>query len=314
MTETTAIFIVSLAVLLVSGGWAVKALIVLGSILHVKAFFVGFMMMAVATSMPELFVGINAALIGEPILSLGNAFGSLVVNLGLIAGILALITGHIRLEHAAIKQDIWVTIGFGLLPFLLGLDGAITRADGGVLLIGFFAYFILLAHQKRLFEQRLDGDFLIGCGGQITALILSGILMIGSARFLVDSGVTMAQAAGIPSFLLGLLVISLGTSLPELSFAIRSAQMGKPELSIGDLLGASVIDVTLVLGITALIRPIEGVNQRLYLEVFIASMVIFLLFAFLFRRNAGIHRFGGALLVGVYIVYLISTLVQSIYL
>jgi cation:H+ antiporter len=280
-----AVFLVSLLILIVTGAWVVKSLTKLSQALGLRYFVVGFILLAVATTLPELSVGISSALHHEPILSLGNILGSNIVNLSLIFGLIIILRQKLFPSKPIIRRDSFIAVGAGLLVLLLILDKNLSQVDGLLLLVGFIFYLRYLISQEIEFPARITGSLLVGCAGALYQFIISVVLLILSANSVVDSGIIIASNWGVPEFVIGALVLGFGTSLPELTFAIQSVRLQKEELTLGDLMGATVINSTLVLGLTAIINPITNINPASIVFTGLVSLAVFIGFLMLINSK-----------------------------
>ncbi len=273
------LFVAFIALLAISATFCVKSLSIISRFLRFSEFIIGFVIMGTATSLPEIFVGINSAIDGIPNLSLGNAIGSVIVNLTLIAGIVTLLARNIETQKRVIRKDALKLVLFALAPVLLMFIGnSISRVDG-ILLLGLFFYHAYTIYKtKREYKAAIENHISRKDGIANTFLFIFSIaLLYYSAKQAVSYGSLFSAEAGLPPLFIGLFFVALGTSLPELVFGIMAAKSGHPIMSLGDLLGASIINLTLVIGITALIQPITAV-----LTLFFTSAIFMILTTFIF--------------------------------
>ena len=303
------IFIISCLVLVRAGTWVVQALIRIAKLLQWSEFIVAFVIMAFATTVPELFVGISSALHKHPELSFGNIIGSNIINLTLAVGIGVLIARGLKTEGATLQKSSIYTAVIAFLPILLMLDGQISRVDGVVLLLVLVFYFYQLSSEEKKFTKVFSNHFnrewshfklfLKDSGvflGGLTLLLLSAEGIVFSASFL-------AQAAGLPLVIIGALIVALGTNLPEITFGIKSITMGHKEMVLGNLLGAVVANSTLVLGLTVLICPLEIPNLSPYLVGIIFTVITCLFFTIFFRTGKEITKKEALFLLLIYILF-----------
>ncbi len=308
-------FIASVVLLALSAALCVRSLSIISRFLRFSEFIVGFVIMGVATSLPELFVGINSALEGIPSLSLGNAVGSVIVNITLIAGIVTLFARRIDTRKKVIRKDALKLVLFALVPVLLMFIGnGIGRIDGAILL-GLFSYHAYTIYKtRREYSAGVENHISRGTGiGNAFLLVISLVLLFYSASKTVEYGGLLSGELGLPEIFIGLFFIALGTSLPELMFGIIAAKSGHSIMSLGDLLGASIINMTLVIGITALITPITAVRM-----LFLTSAVFMILATFIFstflESGGSIDWKEGIALILLYVFFLIVELSISGYL
>jgi cation:H+ antiporter len=213
---------------------------------------------AIATSSPELFVSSIAALDGKPTIGFGDATGSNVVNIALILA-LALLIKPIRVTRQEVRLDLWTALGVSFMLAIAAADGSIGGIDGFLLLAAFFVW--LTIHVRRAFAERTrtrhdgGGDRVSGyrvasdCVAGLVLLLLAGHLVVDGAR-------TIAEAFGIPAFIIGATLVALGTSTPELATTLVAQWRGHDRVSVGTLLGSNIFNGLFIVGITALITPI----------------------------------------------------------
>lgn len=285
----------------------VDSLISIARRLKWREFVVGFFIMAIATSAPNLFVGINAALRGIPQLSFGDVVGGNVVDLTLALALAALIAKGIPAESKMVQTSSLFTILIAFLPLLLSLDGKLGRVDGLILILAFLIYAVwLFATEDRFHKVYRKEQKKQKLWKSIFLLILSIILLIIGSQGVVSSSFFFAKALGVPIGMIGILIVGLGNALPEIYFGIVSAKKGESWLVLGDLMGSVINCATLVLGIVVLISPITITDFSPYLiaRIFlIISAVFFLIFI---KSDKKITRKEAFFLLGIYIVFLLS--------
>ena len=272
-------------------------------------------LMALATSVPELFVGVVAALEGRSNLALGNVLGSNIADISLVAGGAVLVGGTIGVVGEFLKKDIFSVFLAGALPLVLLLDNSLSRVDGLILLCVYGAYnwTVLRGSRKgwglkdmpvRRVLRRMSKDG----GGQGMANVFIGVaLLLFSAEMLVKTAVDVALSFGVPVFLVGLFVVAVGTSLPELSFDIAAVRKGQVGMMFGDLLGSVVANSTLILGVVSVINPVR-VQQGLgvYLLATLAFCAIFGVFWFFVKSKKKLERWEGAVLFLIYLLFAVA--------
>ena len=210
-----------IALLIRSGLWAVGALTKLSQFLGVSEYSVSFILMAFATTLPEFFVGLSAASGGKPLLSLGNVFGSNIVNLGLILGLIVLASGGIKIKDAAARSDSWIIFALAALPAVLMLDLKLSRLEGFLLITAFFAYLGHLLRLKDVLEGKAKAFRLNGAVSVRVFFAQFGLFVVSAALLLLAAFLTIKGAKGISAALgaseliIGLFLLAIGTSLPE---------------------------------------------------------------------------------------------------
>lgn len=286
MAENVLIFLLSALVLAYSSGFLVKSLTNLAIKLKFSEFLVGFVLMAVATSLPELMVGIVAALEGNPLISLGNVVGSNIANLSIVIGLPLLLAGGLTFTSSLRKEEVVYMNLAAVMPLILLLDGKLGRFEGIALLLVFGYYmYDLIFHSKAYHRVFRNHHAPRSLGQEILFFSLGMALLLGSAIALVESGEFLATALGIPAILIGIVIIALGTSLPELAFSFASVRQKHPDLLFGDVIGSVVTNATLILGLTAIISPIQLDGAELYYPA--VGVLILTLAFFTYRLRNG---------------------------
>ena len=249
--------ILSLIIVLKASDLAIYGISNYAKKLGISHYLIGFLVVAVGTSLPELVASITGALAGQTSMVFGTVIGSNISDLTLVLGIMVIVGRKIKLEHPIVSKTFFQTLALVALPVILISDGALTRPDGIILLAGFGAYIASLwLREGKLGKMKKDvklkhlwrdGLIFAGC---IVALLVG-------ARLLIYSASQIAAIAGISPYVVGLTIIALGTSLPEVMVEVKSILKGISSLAFGDLIGSIVANSTLVLGIVAIITPIE---------------------------------------------------------
>ena len=234
-------------------------------------------------ALPEAFIGIIAALNGYSNLAAGTLLGANIADLTLILGLVALAGNSIRIKSSIVKKDLYF-VGLVMLPIILGMNGVVSRIDG-VILIGAGVLFIytLLREREHFTKPYKDGNAIVKHTGILFACMVA---MLISAYYIVQSAHGIAIGLGMPELLIGLILVALGTTLPEFIFSLNSVRKGHPDLAIGDILGNVVVDACILMGVIALISPI-------YVDLFLWSIIgVFtafaIIFSLLFMRTDGV--------------------------
>ena len=270
--------------------------------------------LALATSLPELFVGIASALEGSPNLSLGNIIGSNIANLSLVIGGAALIGGGVAVHGLFLRRDVFYAFLAGAAPMILLFDKSLSRVDGLILLAlyGFYNVAVFAERRGEVVEGEEEG-FLRrllrrlnhrGGGKEMAWIFLGVALLLFSADMLVRIAKWIAFSLNVPLLLVGLFLVAVGTSLPELAFELRAIRARKPGMVFGDLLGSIVANGTLVIAVTSLLAPIRIQAFNEYLLATMAFVLIFALFYIFIRTKKKLERWEGVVLLGVYILFI----------
>lgn len=311
--------IIVFSVLLIKAAeWVIVALRRIARKSKTGVFAISAIILAIGTSLPELFVGITSAIEKAPNIALGVVIGSNIANTAVITGLVALFVGGITIREDYLKRDVGLALVAGLLPLALMADGVLGRVDGLVLLAAYGAYassffkerFTEIAeeHKKESFFYRfwkkinhIDstttkeyGRLFVGIG-----------LLLFSGEMIVRNAESLASALGVPIFIIGLIVLALGTSLPELAFSLRSVGEGHPSMFFGNLLGSTIANSTLIVGITSLIYPIKVTAFSDYAVAVFSFIIIFLTFWLFIKTKHRLDRWEGAILLILYAAFIV---------
>lgn len=277
---------------------------------------IGMIIIGFGTSAPEMVVSAFAAMQGNPGLALGNAFGSNTANIGLVIGLTALIA-PIAVKSNVLRREMPVLLGVTLLGVVIVWNLTISRIDALVLL-GVFA----LVMGWSIKQGMGNGDSL---GTETTAeldshpmslpkalmwLVVGLLLLIASSRVLVWGAVDIAEAFGVSDLVIGLTIVAIGTSLPELASAIAAIRKNEHDLALGNVIGSNLFNTLAVVGIAGMIHPFEFESAVVYRDYLIMGLFTLALFVFAFRlpgvkRSGRINRIEGGFFVAVYIGYLV---------
>jgi cation:H+ antiporter len=279
----------------------------------IPSLLIGMIVVGFGTSAPEMLVSAMAAADGSPELALGNALGSNIVNIGLILGITALIA-PIAVHSNIVKKELPLLLVVSVLFALLIVDGGLSRFDAGVLLLGFFSfmgwsiYSGLKSKNDSLatgVEQELNVQTM-SLKAAIVWLVVGLVVLIISSRLLVWGAVSIAEIMGISDLIIGLTIVALGTSLPELAASIAAARKGEHDIAIGNVIGSNIFNILAVTGIAGMIAPAVNLSPDLLSRDWLAmlSLSIFLLiFAYGHRGIGRVNRAEGIGLLLIFIAY-----------
>ena len=298
------LFIVSCSVLVKSSSLLVSSLSKIAHHFKVNEFAIGFIVMALSTSLPEMFVGITSAFGKNTALALGTVIGSNILDLTIVIGVVTLLSRGVKIHSKIIKKDVLYMMGIVLLPLLLMIDKEISRLDGVILIVAFVAYIWQLTQQERRFKKGTDHVNKREAVFYTLVTFVGIIVLLISASFVVKFATQLSIDLFLPPIFIGLFVVSLGTSLPELIFETKAVISKHEELAIGDLIGSVITNSTLVLGLTAIIFPISA-----DLFLFFTSAIFMILIAFIFMTFAesgrGISWKEGVSLILLYVFFVV---------
>jgi len=281
---------------------------------------IGMVIVGFGTSAPEMVVSAVAALDGNPDLALGNALGSNIVNTGLILGVTALIA-PIAVHSKIVRRELPLLLAISLLAGALLWDGDLSRTEAIGLLAGFFALIGWTIYEGlRYREDALAGEMdqeLAGhpmpLGKALFWLVAGLLLLIVSSRVLVWGAVSIAQALGVSDLIIGLTIVALGTSLPELAASVIAARKGEHDIAIGNVVGSNMFNLLAVIGIAGVITPMSSITtevlSRDWPTMLVLTLALFVM-AFGFRGQGRINRLEGLLLLLGYLGYTAYLVVQ----
>ena len=275
-------------------------------IFNISPLIIGLLIFGFGTSAPEMLVSGLAAYDGHPELSIGNAFGSNIFNIGLVLAVAAIIHPVIVEKNVLKKEWLFLFLSTLVIGFLL-IDGFLSFIDGSILLILLllFLYYVFNESKKdNNLENEVSEDINKdqSKGKTWLLLIISLVILVSSARLVVWGGTNLALAFGVSDLIIGLTVVALGTSLPELAVAISSALKKQHQMIIGNIIGSNLFNSLGVLAIPGLILPFQipsEVMSRDYIY-----MLIFTLLILIFSLKLRISRFGGLILLTILASYL----------
>jgi cation:H+ antiporter len=261
------------------------------------------------TSAPELAVSIKSALAGNSGIALGNVVGSNIVNIGLILAVTALIR-PIQVQSQMVKRDIPIMIGASILVWLLLLDGDVSFLDGAILFSLLVGYLVFSYKSASSSTEDLDIDARPQKPFLSILLIIIGIAMlVGGGILFVDGAIDLAKEFGLSEVVIGLTIVAIGTSMPELVTSVMAALKGQSDIAIGNVVGSNIFNLLGILGATALIHPVSAIGFN---EIDFISMIAFAMLVLPFAWS-GLRigrREGVVLLIG-YIGYTSYLVIQA---
>lgn len=329
MILAVAAVIVGLGVLVWSADKFVDGAVGVAKFCGMSTLLIGMVVVGFGTSAPEMVVSAISAMENAPELALGNAYGSNIANIALILGVTALIS-PVLVVRKALKRDLPILLAVTGLAVFLAFDGAIDRIDGVVLLLVFagvmgFNIISEIRHKTKgeNAENAEDESPKKTLGGSVFWLILGLALLVGSSRALVWGAVEIARALGVSDLLIGLTIVAVGTSLPELASSIAAARKGENDLAFGNIIGSNLFNTLLVVGIAATIAPMKSFEPSVFyrdMPVMAVLTVLLLLFGLPVRKKrldaegrriGRINRLEGATFLAVYIGYVGVLIAQA---
>lgn len=296
------VFAISLWVVIKGATLATKYSVKLAENFHLSKYIVGFIVVAFISILPETLISINSALNGIPEFGLGTLFGSNVADLTLIFAILIIYAGRgIKIESKVLK-NVRLYPFFFLLPLIFGLNGHYSRIEGaGLIIAGSLFYYLVFRSGVEKVKTLPSGE---GKYKNLIFLLLAMVLLLAGAHFTVSSATALAESFNISPILIGLLVVGLGTTMPELFYSLKSMKRKDDGLAIGDILGSVLADATIVVGILAFISPFSFPVKIIYITgVFMVVAALVLLY--FMRSGRLISRKEGYLLLLFWMTYVV---------
>jgi len=270
----------------------------------ISPFVIGLTVVGFGTSAPEMSVNLSAALRGSYDLALGNVVGSNISNIGLILGCSALLAPLV-VEMRLLRVETPLVIGVGLVVWILCLDGNLGRGDGLLLLAGFawLTWYIFRTARDEPEKVQLElaeiAETRPGLARNLLRLALGLALLVYGAHEMVESAVVMARIWGMSELLIGLTVVAIGTSLPELASSMLAAYRGQTDVALGNVIGSNLFNLLLVLGLTSMVHPLPVANSLLWIEIPVMVAISILLYLML-RMDLRIDRREGIILLLVF--------------
>ena len=269
--------------------------------------------MGIGTSAPEILVSLSASLTGKPTLAVGNALGSNITNLALVLGTTALIT-PLAVSSGILRRELPLVLAVSVMAGLFCLDRSLARWEGSLLILGFVGVLVWMFQLARAGHHddpmiaeisAHEGDPVLPRPRALLWIAVGLILLPLSAQVLVWGATTIAEQLGVSELVIGLTVVAIGTSLPELAASLAGAARGEPDIALGNVLGSNLFNLLLVLGIPAVIAApaLEADVILRDVPVMLGLTVIVFIMAWGWRGPGKITRLEGAALLGAFVAY-----------
>ena len=282
-------------------------------LLGVSPLLIGLTIVGFGTSAPEILVSVVASLQGNPGLAIGNAIGSNITNIALVLGATALLV-PLAVDSGTMRREMPILIGTTVFAYLLLSDGKLGFGDGLALLFGLLvmlSWVIYLGLSSRDSKDPMATEFAaeiptdLTLGQALFWLLVGGIVLMVGSRILVWGAVAIAQHFGVSDLIIGLTIVALGTSLPELAAAIASALKNEPDIAIGNVIGSNMFNLLAVLGIPGILSPsvVDPAVLSRDMPIMVALTVALLIMAYGFHGKGRINRLEASLLLAAYAGY-----------
>lgn len=282
---------------------------------------IGMIIVGFGTSAPEIVVSVLAAFQGNPGLALGNAYGSNITNIALILGVTALIS-PIAVQSQILKRELPILIGATLLTAILLSNLMLARSDAGILLAAFGVFMVWSVwsglkeredHLGMEMEDELHSHH-ESIGMAVVWTVVGLILLVISSRLLVWGAVEIAQSLGVSDLVIGLTVVAIGTSLPELASSVMAARRGEHDIALGNVIGSNMFNTLVVVGLAGVIHPLSLEKDLLYRDVTTMTVmtIALVVLGYGFKGQGRINRVEGGLLFTSYFVYTTYLVLDSL--
>lgn len=290
------IFTVAMAALVYGADFVIKESEKIALHFNISHYVIGATLIAFGTSMPEMAASMVASYVGKNDMAVANVVGSNIFNIALILGVVFLLSKNMNPKRNLFERDgAWVIVPVIIFMIMIQ-DGIISRSDGFLFLLMMVSYLIFLfTDQKDELEGEIDKDLTkdkFNWPKTIMLLTVGFVLTIGGANFVVESGTNIARVFGVSEWIIGLFLIALGTSLPELVVSLVAVKKGNVEMSIGNIIGSNVANFSMVLGVASLINPLTidlvATKFDVYIMVATAATLLFILANKLYNKAGAI--------------------------
>jgi cation:H+ antiporter len=313
--------VVGIALLFWGGEWLVQSACRLATSFGVPILVISLTIVAIGTSAPELLVSVSAAMQGKSEITIGNIIGSNIANIGLILAIAGLVR-PLKMDRTLIRREIPLMVVISLIVLAMAWDGDISRIDGGVLLLAYVGFNVMVytLAPKDLNERELQNEVeliegtppdQIKRGREVLRLLFALALLAIGAQATLQGAVTVAQSVGISELVIGLTIVAIGTSLPELVASITASARNQGDIAAGNIVGSNIGNILLILGLTGLINPIPV--SPLLLRWELPAMIAFaaVLLPMLYFRKQTFGRIRSGLLLAAYLAFTVLTVLNG---
>ena len=295
------LLILGLVFLIFGGDLLVRSAVSFAEKFGVSSFLIGVTVVSFGTSIPELMVSIQAAMDQAADIAIGNVLGSNIANIALVLGV-SVVIRPLSITKNTYKLSWWVMLISSLLFILFLLDNVITKMEGLLLVAGLFCFIIFSIKRNISNEESIVSKINIQTG--ILFFVLGAIGLYFGSELFVESAISIASFFDVPKFVIGITVVALGTSLPELVTSIVALMKGQNNISLGNLIGSNIFNVFAVLGITSLIQELGTSSILLFLD-FGVMLAVILVFGYQLFIRKKISRTAGFILLSGYFSYIL---------
>ena len=295
------LLILGLVILIFGGELLVQSAVSFAEKFGVSSFLIGVTVVSFGTSIPELMVSIQAAMDQAADIAIGNVLGSNIANIALVLGV-SVVIRPLSITTNTYKLSWWVMLISSLLFILFLLDNVITKMEGLLLIAGLFCFIFFSIKRNIPNEESIISKINIQTG--ILFFVLGSIGLYFGSELFVESAISIASFFNVPKFVIGITVVALGTSLPELVTSIVALMKGQNNISLGNLIGSNIFNVFAVLGITSLFQELGTSSILLFLD-FGVMLAVILVFGYQLFIRKKISRTAGFILLSGYFSYIL---------
>jgi len=286
------IFIVAMSALIYGADFIIEESEKIALHFDISPFIIGATLVALGTSLPEMAVSMSASLQGSGDIAVANVIGSTIFNISLVLGFVFLIAKKIAPNRDLFAMDSAWSLFPILIFILMSIDGKLSMLDGFLFLGLMGAYLMFLIQSNQVEEVEDEDKDKFGWGKTLGLLIVGFIFVVAGADFAIDSAGNIARDFGVSEWLIGLFLVAFGTSLPELTVAIKAARANNADMAIGAIIGSNVANFTMVLGLSSIINPLNVDLNANFFDI-IAALIVSVMLVFitankLYNKSAGI--------------------------
>ena len=294
--------------LVVGGEFIVRSSVAISLKFNISRFVIGMTVVAFATSLPELIVSINAALNDSPAIAINNVIGSNIANVALVLSIISILS-FLKVDKNFYKRDWPIMFGFSILLIVFCLSDEVLNQFEGVILVAslfFFIYYSLKKSNNELIADEIDDKLVSTTNTKIIIwLIISSVSLYFGAEFLVDGAVNFAKQINISEAVISVSIVAIGTSIPELAASLIAIAKKEKGISVGNLIGSNIFNIGSVLGITAIIKPIQIAQEILDRDIiWMLFFTLLLLFMAILPKRDNLGKLKGFIMLLLYFTFI----------
>ena len=294
--------------LVIGGEFIVRSSVALSLKFNISKLVIGMTVVAFATSLPELIVSINAALSNSPAIAINNVIGSNIANIALVLSIISILS-FIKVDKNFYRQDWPIMFGFSILLTVFCItDMVLNQVEGAILVVSllFFIYFSLKKSDNKINIDDIDDKLVSTSNTKIIIwLLISSVSLYFGAEFLVNGAVNFAKQINISEAVISVSIVAIGTSIPELAASLIAIAKKEKGISVGNLIGSNIFNIGSVLGITAIIKPIQIAQEIIERDIiWMLFFALLLLFMVILPRRNDLGKLKGFFMLLLYFVFI----------